>query len=147
MNGLESIAKTLRDLAKNAVSTAGTSIDANKDEYVALQKDQLLHGVNAAGGTFRKYRNAAYARRKNKLNPLAGLNNPDLKLTGRFYDGIFVKVNNGILTVGSTDSKSQLLESEYKNVFGLNPQEMEDFIYGRIQPALIKNISSQLKFD
>jgi hypothetical protein len=147
MNGLESIAQTFRSLANNAGKIAETSIEENTGDYVAAQKDQLLHGVNAAGGTFRKYRNAAYAKKKNLLNPLAGYNNPDLKLTGKFYDGIFAKVNNGILSVGSTDSKSQLLESEYKNVFGLNPQEMEDFIYGRIKPSLIKNILSQLKFD
>lgn len=129
--------KALRD---NLPSIAEGSVSEVKEDLSAIQKEQLHAGVSSTGGTFRKYSSNAYAIRKNKMNPIPGLGNPDLKYTGSFYDGIFVSVVGGKVTVGSHDEKAQMLEANYKNVFGLDPQDMEDFLYGKLRPAYRQNI-------
>jgi hypothetical protein len=58
---------------------------------------------------------------------------------------IYVTVQNGRITVGSSDQKAQALEASYKNIFGLNPQEMEDFLYGKVRPIYHQNIINSLK--
>lgn len=129
--------KALRD---SLPSIAQESVIAVTGDLSTAQKEQLLQGVSSTGGTFRKYRSASYARLKNTMNPLPGLGNPDLKYTGSFYHGIYVNVSDGKITVGSHDDKAQLLEANYKNVFGLDPQDMEDFLYGKLRPVYRKNI-------
>lgn len=129
--------KALRD---SLPSIAQDSVIEVSNDLSSAQKEQLLQGVSSAGGTFRKYRSASYARLKNAMNPLPGLGNPDLKYTGSFYQGIYVNVSGGKITIGSHDDKAQMLEANYKNVFGLDPQDMEDFLYGKLRPVYRKNI-------
>jgi hypothetical protein len=130
----------LLSLRNNLLSIAQNSVSEVKGDFAIIQKDQLKQGVSATGGSFRKYQNKAYAIKKNKMNPLPGLGNPDLKYTGSFYDGIFVNVSGDKITIGSHDEKAQMLEANYKNVFGLSPQEMEDFLYGKLRPVYRQNI-------
>ena len=61
--------------------------------YIALLKAQLYAGFNVYGRKmgeepYGAYVLPAYAIEKERMNPLPGLGNPDLFLTGAFYDGI-----------------------------------------------------------
>lgn len=145
MAGVREAYNKLKSLRDNLPSIAENSVNETKEDVVVIQKDQLRQGVSSTGGSFRKYQNKAYAIKKNKMNPIPGLGNPDLKYTGSFYDGIFVSVAGGRITIGSHDSKAQMLEANYKNVFGLSPQEMEDFLYGKLKPVYNKNVLDFLK--
>lgn len=145
MAGVREVYNKLKSLQDNLPAIAEQSVSDVKNDLSTSQKEQLLQGVSSTGGTFRKYRSASYAKLKNKMNPIPGLGNPDLKYTGSFYDGIFVTVANGIITIGSHDEKAQMLEANYKNVFGLDPQDMEDFLYGKLKPGYNKNILDFLK--
>jgi hypothetical protein len=145
MAGVREVYRRYELLMNNLKSIAENSVDETKPDYIESQKDQLIQGSNSSGGTFRKYRNAVYAKRKNQMNPLPGYGNPDLKLTGDFYSGIYAKVEGGKIVIGSNDSKAQALEANYKNVFGLNSQEMEDYLYNKLKPAYHKNIIDFLK--
>jgi hypothetical protein len=143
--GVRRALEQVKRLHDNIESIAEESVGQASPSFVEAQKDQLFQGSNSTGGSFRRYKNPDYAKEKNLMNPLPGLGNPDLKLNGDLYAAIYVTVQNGVLTVGSKDQKAQMLEASYKNIFGLNPQEMEDFLYGKVRPIYHQNIINSLK--
>jgi hypothetical protein len=145
MAGVREAVRRLKKVRDNLEPIAESSISEVAPDFVEAQKAQLEQGNNSEGGSFRKYRNAVYAKEKNLMNPLPGYGNPDLKYSGNFYRGIKATVQGGKIVVESTDEKAQMLESNYAFIFGLNPQEMEDFLYGKLKPVFHKNILNALK--
>jgi hypothetical protein len=147
MAGVRELKGKLERLKQSLPAIAEQSIEAVKQDYVAAQKYQLEQGTTAEGGTFRKYQSSAYARRKNQMNPLPGLGNPDLKYTGAFYRGISATVANGKIKVQSSDSKAVELEAKYgkDKIFGLNPEEMQDFTQAKVKPEFSKQVIDHLK--
>ena len=62
------------------------SLNETKDEFKSINKEQLRAGKTNTGKNIApKYRSKKYALAKNQMNPLPGLGNPDLHLTGAFY--------------------------------------------------------------
>jgi hypothetical protein len=51
-----------------------------------------------------------------------------------------VKIQNGKMIIGSTDSKAPMLEKKYKHVFGLASEEMHAFLYNSLKPAYQKKV-------
>lgn len=117
-----------------------------KTDMGDFQREQLKQGLTSSGGTFRKYQNRAYARKKNSLNPLPGIGNPDLKLTGAFYRGISATVQGGQVIVKSSDEKAQELEAKYgkDKIFGLSPEEKSLFISQKLKPSFNKHIRNDV---
>ncbi len=93
--------------------------------------------MNAKGEKIGKYRSSKYARVKNEMNPLAGLGNVDLKLTGAFHAGIKVTVNAETFTTESIDKKGPDLKAKYGEVFGLD----EDHTKGYIKPCCLSYLT------
>jgi hypothetical protein len=85
--GVRRALEQVKRLHDNIESIAEESVSQASPSFVEAQKDQLLQGSNSAGESFRRYRNPDYAKMKNLMNPLPGLGNPDLKLTGQFQRG------------------------------------------------------------
>jgi hypothetical protein len=146
MPGVRRAMEQITRLRDNLPQIAEDSVAQVKPSIVEAQAEQLVSGSNADGGTFRRYKDPRYAKMKNTLNPLPGLGNPDLKLTGAFHKGIYATVQDGRIVIGSSDNKAQWLEPNYKSIFGLNPQEMEDFLYGKLKPVYHQNILNSLKY-
>ena len=60
---------------------------ANVQEQITqLNTDQLYKGLTPQGQRLKSYSppRGKYAKAKNQMNPLPGLGNPDLKVTGNF---------------------------------------------------------------
>ena len=116
-------------------------------EFADKQREQLRFGESSTGGTLRKYRNPSYARMKNAMNPLPGLGNPDLRLTGAFHRGITAKVEGGKIVVSSSDSKAPELEAAFNEdlIYGLHPESRKEFINADLRPAFMRNIRKEIK--
>jgi hypothetical protein len=147
MPGVRSVKQRFERLKQSLPQVAETSVAAVKEDYVSAQKSQLTEGLTSSGGTFRKYQSNAYARKKNAINPLPGLGNPDLKLTGAFYGGIVATVESGKLKIKSNDSKALDLEAKYgkQKIYGLQPEEMLDFVQNKVRPSFKQHILNNLK--
>lgn len=134
---LEAVLKI--DLQKSIVET----MVVTEDEYLKLQKDQLLHGLNAKGEEIGFYRNEDYADKKHRQNPKAGFGNVDLKLTGSFYEGISTHISNEGFLIESSDAKAPALEKKYGDPFGLADERKQSYadLSGQI---LVNEISKQM---
>jgi len=136
----------------NAVDVNKLADEALKEhelKVVEANKQQLLEGYKADDTRmFPKYKSKSYARWKYNKNPLAGLYTPDLKKTGDFYKGFFLKLlGNNQYSISSTDSKTPMLtdESRYTpKIFGLNNDNAEELGYRYVQPSFINRLKLYL---
>lgn len=88
---------------------------------------QLERGEDRDGDRLRQYRSEEYAFEKQRMNPLPGFGNPDLKLTGSFHDKFFLSVSKNTLLISSRDSKRDELVAKYgEQIFGLNRENLEE---------------------
>lgn len=117
-----------------------TSVDQTAKEFIETQQDQMFHGINAKGDSIGKYRSKAYANRKLALNPLGVV---DLKLTGEFYKGMFIDPRTNSVVIDSADPKSDGLQKKYKEVFGLSPAYVPEYLKS-FSPVATENIINQI---
>lgn len=141
--------------------TLDSVVEKRKDVLLSLNKDQMLLGRNASGDLFKPgYMNdpyfdspaqaKAYAAMKERLLPShnARIENPtiypakpsdtpNLIVTGPFQNAMFILVNPGNFTIGSTYVDAPDIERKYNNdVFGLAPGSAMFFYEAYIRPAL-----------
>lgn len=114
-----------------------------KQDITNIQKEQLLHGLDAGGNKLRKYRGRKYALAKAFMNPLPGFGNPDLNLTGSFYAGFETVVNPISFATHSADPKNEFLVKKY-DPFGLNIDSKNEYIK-ELRPVFIKNVRQKLQ--
>jgi hypothetical protein len=113
----------------------------DSSDFIADQNaEQMFHGERKDGDTIApEYQNPDYAAAKNTQNPLPGEGVPDLRLTGAFYAGIYVKVEGDKIIYGSTDPKAAKLEKKYgKGIWGLNAPFKAEVMREKVRPG-IKN--------
>lgn len=77
----------------NARRIAMQAMAKTGDKMLDLNRDQLYHGLKSDGHRMQRYRSKQYAQQKNEMNPLPGLGNPDLFLTGRTYESMEIDFN------------------------------------------------------
>ena len=119
------------------------SINETKDEFKAINKQQLKSGFTNTGGKVApKYRSKKYASAKNQMNSLPGLDNPDLYLTGAFYEGIDVEVGKDVFDIISKDEKGPELENKYSDIFGLGTNFKKKYLDEDLGPTVQKKISN-----
>lgn len=101
--------------AFNVDQAIDNAIEEHTADYLVLQKDQLLRGLNSSGGNIKpQYADPYYARKKNRMNSLPGLNNPDLKLTGARNEAMTVKLEGKeALKLDSDVEYNKYLEEQY----------------------------------
>jgi hypothetical protein len=120
------------------------SMDQASPTYLEQQKEQMSYAVNERGQTIGKYRSAAYARKKNEMNPNAGYGNVDLRLTGSFYEAMEAKAQPEGMNIDSTDQKSQMLQQKYgSDIFGLFGEWKEPFVE-KLQTIIIQELTEEL---
>jgi hypothetical protein len=146
MAGVRAIKEKYERLRKSLPAIAENSLDAVKESYVQLNKDQLEEGLSSTGNNFSQYASYDYAIRKNQLNPKPGFGNPDLKLEGSYYRGMKSIVENGKLKVTSTDEKATKLEKKYSadEIYGLNTENKNEFVQKKLKPVYYQNIQQNL---
>jgi len=93
------------------------------------------------------YRSEGYAEFKESINPKPGKGNPDLFVTGEFYNGLFVSFNKAAytFTVANRDEKAPKLERKYgEKIYGLNKENKGYFATEILKPKLIGKLRDQL---
>lgn len=84
---------------------------------------------------------------KQTLNPLPGLGNVDLILTGGFSKGVFVDARDNSVVIESGDSKSNELQDKYgKNgeVLGLSGEIKSEYIKNSMAPVAVRRIRNKI---
>jgi len=108
--------------ALNIQQIAVECMKSNEPILLDANIDQLKHGKRSNGEQIGTYKNASYARMKNRMNPLPGLDSVDLILTGAFARGIFVNFTQDSMIFDSSAAEKDtgnLLEIWGKNVLGI----------------------------
>lgn len=116
------------------------SVQQTTGDFTEENKKQLFEGFNKVGGRLRRYGSHKYARVKNEMNPIPGLGNPDLKVTGAFYGGINTTVSGDIIKTISSDAKNDELTAKYKGIFGLGGPFKQEYVSKKLRPAFRKGI-------
>jgi hypothetical protein len=97
---------------------------------IELNQLQLLYGLNADGKKFRKYKNAAYAKKKNGMNSRPGFGNPDLKGSfGSFWSDFKADVKQGLEIYSTNQVAGYLEDGTYKmkpfdKIYGLTKESL-----------------------
>lgn len=134
-----------RILSLNMRSIAEQAVEDTKQDIVERQQEQLRYGLNRKGQKIGKYKNDAYAKKKNALNPLPGLGNVDLKLEGDFHREIFVEVTPDVFKTDSKDSKSIDLQKKYPDALGLDPDHKKGYANQELRKAFMKHVREKAK--
>lgn len=95
-------------------------VDDNREEIIRLEQQQMLSGKKADDSHIGQYKSGKYALMKWQQNPLAGMGNVDLHLTGAFFNDMFVDVRTLSFVMDSGDSKAGDLIDKYGDPFGLS---------------------------
>ena len=112
---LEAWQGVLRDI----IPLMGESVTASEKDIVGILTQRLYElGEDGTGrkiGDRQPYseRLKEYARMKNEMNPQVGYGNPDLKLTGAFYEGYNLEVVGEQVVIGNSDDKNVYLVNHY----------------------------------
>lgn len=124
--------------AFDGAKAAEAAMSATTVPLLAINKEQMKAGYNRFDekiGDSKPYKNADYAFEKYRLNPLPGLGNPDLDLTGSFQAEMAAIVANGTLSIKSADPKNDKLTSEYPDIFGLGGPFKVKYLSEDLRPA------------
>lgn len=155
------ITDTLQCLEQLKVRTIARRVfEKNSKAMVLMNMGQLFIGKNSKGENLRPYApwkmedGTEYADFKEELNPRPGWGNPDLKLTGSFYKGMFAKLEGDNIIQDSTDKKSEWLKKHYdgddselpldgeSNIFGLTDENHVHFVQEVYYPDFKKEIQA-----
>ena len=113
---------------------------ANKEEILDANTSQLSKGKYADGDNMPNYSSVDYAQFKAVIGSQAPLGVTDLKLSGDFYGGFYLKVDRGGYEIGSTDSKEKKLQGIYgAEIFGLT-DESKNNLNPQITETLLKDL-------
>lgn len=145
-----SLAKRFESLNTDAI--IADSLEETKDSFAELNKQQMRAGKTKTGDkigsttnpnnqTSNYYKWKKYAAAKNDMNPLPGLGNPDLFLTGSFYDGIDVEIGSNVFDIISTDEKGPELEDKYPDILGLGSNFKKEYL-DELKPVVMDKISN-----
>lgn len=112
----------------DAEKTARGIIEDNSELYVEANRRQMLEG-KGKDRNIGRYRNPVYAQFKNSLNPTAGLGNVDLRLTGKFYASMKMKLSGNDIEITAETRKDtmDLLEYYGGQIFGLNVKNQQTY--------------------
>lgn len=122
MGKLATIAKNLR--AFQVEERLLAIVRRNQSQLIDLNLLQLDSGLDSQGKLLDPpYQSVNYAEMKLHLNPKGVV---DLKLTGAFWQGFFMKADKFPVTFGSDDIKSSELEAKYgRDIFGLDKANLD----------------------
>lgn len=110
-----------------------------------FNKAQLEIGQDVEGSELQPYSDPFYAIfKKDQMGSKAPLGIPNLKLTGDFYEGFTLIINDKGYTITSTDVKVLALEGKYGDIFGLQDDNLAQLCFAYILPELVKRFKEQI---
>lgn len=128
------------DLLKETVDIA----EDNEKQIADYNREQLYEkGEDSTGRKLKKYKNAAYAGKKNKINPEIGYGNADHFLTGETSRSIFADVRNTSIVLDAASRVSQfLVERDGPAIYGLQDESRIRIWNEVLRAPLIHKINS-----
>lgn len=115
----------------------------NEQDVVELNRQQLLKGLTADNDVVGDYRSMGYALMKERMNPLAGFGNVDLKFTGEFYTGFTLIIDGNQYVIFSVNWKTNKLVKKYGDgIFGLNAESRQKLWSDIVRHKLIQKLAS-----
>lgn len=145
MSGINEMIRRLE--AMSITDVVGVAMENTQKRLTDAQRNQMLEGLRSDGKKIGKYKSKTYAAKKFAMNPMAGLGNIDLKLTGEFQAAILVDVRPGSqsLVFSSADEKTSMIVSLLgKEVFGLSTPFAKEYSAYFLKPEVIKLIRKQI---
>lgn len=133
--------RTLRDRVAGfkPIDAAIEVLEDNPNVIPNLIRGQLYFGYDGDGLRLSPYKSKYYAKKKNEQNPQAGLGNPDLYVTGQFYEGIDAEIANNTVVTYSNDSKNQKLTEMYGDeILKLGEESISELRTDTLQPGMLK---------
>jgi hypothetical protein len=105
---------------------ASQAVEVNEKVLTDLNRDQMLHGLTAAGAKIKPdLASDLYADAKKDSGGEAPFGTPDLFLTGSFQEEMQMDIDSRSYSFFSTDDKATKLNLKYKNIFGLTAKNKE----------------------
>lgn len=141
MDQLKQFSNNISQLNNNWASVIDEFFNKFESDFIDMIQDQLLHGEDGAGNKLQEYASGIYSSYKKTIgsisSPVA-----DLKVTGDFYDGMYLNKFNEI---DSTDWKTSKLIEKYGDSI-LDPQEdrLNNFVNEQIIPELMDFLETKL---
>ena len=122
----------------------------HEEELLAInRKKQLFDNSEDANGKSlfsKRYKRGVYSEATERISEgrkIAGepynLNN-----TGAFYRGFHITRIGDALLFGSTAEVAGLLETDFGDIFGLTPKNLQEFIDNKLKPHLIQYLRNAL---
>lgn len=125
----------------NTDSIIEDAMNDTAKEFSDKQREQLTDGFDSNGNRLKKYANAGYAAKKNKLNSKPGFGNADHKLTGDYHRGIYMTVDGNQVRTGSFDEKQPYLEKRDPNSLGLGGPYKSEYLQNDLSPVIQRKIT------
>lgn len=131
MATLSSLIQDFQNRKNDLAQAAVDSFNETSEDWVDLNRNQMLHGLNSDGTQIGQYASPVYSEVKFRMNELAGEGNVDLRLTGAFQDAEYAIAVGKKITSNSSDYKNQMLEKKYgKKIHGLNLENKKVYTFG-----------------
>lgn len=124
-----------------------TEIKRFENLFLRAQKEQLNEGVSYKGKVFGEYSFATeqIAKERNTRKPKIAGEPFNFEDTGGFFDGMTLEVFEDRAEFWSTDSKTPLLVTKYKDLFGLDPERFAQIFNRVIYPAFMLELRKQMQ--
>jgi len=135
-----SLHKNLTNLGTDKLITEAVLQSA--DDLAQINRDRMLDGQDAKGRPMPDYSPVSVKVYGYPPGPIR------LKATGAFQAAVKVEVRNDVVSTVSTDSKSEMLQKRYGNIFGTYGPYKKEFNSQFLGPRVREKISNllQLKF-
>jgi hypothetical protein len=131
------------------------SFDETKEEYLSLNKEQLLEGKTNKGENMPSYFDDVYFKTKEAAkkysdwkdritpNPKRQKGISNLYINGMFHNSIDISVRNKALLLRST-MNAEDIEAKNPDIYGLNGEKLGEY-KETLNPEIIKNTLSEIK--
>lgn len=108
-----------------------------------LLRAQLYEGTRGDGQKIGEYNNAGNADFKHDLNPLPGLGNVDLFITGAYYSRFQLEVGSSTYAFTNSDSKAGKLEAKYGSEINRLAPDTRVRVWKEVMRSEVVSIISQ----
>lgn len=139
---LDAYLADLRALEANLQSEINKILDENEGYLVSLVKNRLYQkGVDADGKKILPdYKPSTIARKKEERKRTSHVT---LRDEGDFYAGFYVELIDWIITVNSTDGKTESLIDKYgQGILGFTEEEQTVIIFSILEPKIQKILNN-----
>lgn len=117
-----------------------------EQEVVELNQRQMYDkGENANGTKIGEYNSPFYAMEKNRMNPVVGFGNVDLKYSGKFYNSMYVYADKvGFFVDADVSYIDEIFDKYGQAMLGLSQTSLSQFVEGYFQDLFFKKLHQKL---